>query len=359
VPRAWTLRQIAPASVIGAVTAFVVLVAAAGSSAAPPPGAGKPDRGAVVAYWTPEHVARAVPRDVAPDRKPSFKPHEQAKPAGPAGGGGGGGGGGSSVTGAAWTGGGKVKATTGKVLFTMAGVDYVCSGSVAQDSSGSTSLILTAGHCVYDESGSGFATNWMFVPDYEAGGSIVTNPDGSHSFTCDTTPYGCWTASALVTTTAWANGGGSLAAFNNDYAFGVVGAGGKSGQSLQLDSAVGSNPVAFNATHPTQVSSFGYPQASPYNGQKLIYCSGTDVADTWGGTTDYGLNCNMTGGSSGGPWFANFASGADPGSLNSVNSFKYTAGKFAKYMFGPYLGGYAQKTYSAAQTASGNTTVAP
>ena len=167
-----------------------------------------------------------------------------------------------------------MKATTGKVLFTMAGVDYVCSGSVAQDSSGSTSLILTAGHCVYDESGSGFATNWMFVPDYEAGGSIVTNPDGSHSFTCDTTPYGCWTASALVTTTAWASGGGSLAAFNNDYAFAVVGAGGKSGQSLQLDSAVGANPVAFNVAHPTQVSSFGYPQASPYDGQKLIYCSG-------------------------------------------------------------------------------------
>ena len=49
---------------IGAVTAFVVLVVAAGSSAAPPQGAGKPDRGAVVAYWTPEHVARAVPRDM-------------------------------------------------------------------------------------------------------------------------------------------------------------------------------------------------------------------------------------------------------------------------------------------------------
>jgi hypothetical protein len=352
------MRQIAPAAVIGAITASIVLVSAAGSSAAPPEGAGKQDRGAVVAYWTPERISRAVPRDVSPDRKPSFKPDETARPPGGPGGGGGGGGG-SSVTGAAWTGGGKVKATTGKVLFTMAGVDYVCSGSVAQDSSGSTSLILTAGHCVYDESGSGFATNWMFVPDYEAGGAIVTNPDGTHSFTCDTTPYGCWTASALVTTTAWANGGGNLAAFNNDYAFAVVGSGGKSGQGLQLDSVVGANPVAFNVAHPTEVSSFGYPHASPYDGQKLIYCSGRDIADTWGGTTDYGLNCNMTGGSSGGPWFVNFASGDNPGSLNSVNSFKYTSGRFTKYMFGPYLGAYAQKTYNAATTASGNTTVAP
>jgi hypothetical protein len=294
---------------------------------------------------------------VSPDRLPSFTaPREMGKPAGGPGSGGGGGGG---VTGTAWTGGGRVKVTTGKVLFTMAGVDYVCSGSVAQDTSVDTSLILTAGHCAYDETGGAFATNWMFVPDYEDGGVIITNPDGSHSFSCDTTQYGCWTAAALVTTTAWANGGGSLAGFNNDYAFAVVGPGGKSGESNQLDGTTGANPIAFNVTHPAQVYSFGYPQASPYDGQKLIYCAGNDVSDTWGGTTDFGLNCNMTGGSSGGPWFVNFGSGGSTGSLNSVNSFKYTAGRLSKYMFGPYFGSYAQKTYTAAETATGNHTVAP
>ena len=322
---------------------------ATGSSAAP---GARPDPDAVVAYWTPERIARAVPREVSPK---DFRP-QAGRP--PGGGGGGGGGGGTGVTGAAWTGGGKVKATTGKVLFTMAGVDYVCSGSVASDTSASTSLILTAGHCVFDETTRRFATNWMFVPDYEAGGSIVTNPDGTHSFTCNTVPYGCWTASALVTTTAWANGGASLAGFNEDYAFAVVGAGGKSGEE-QLDATVGSNPVVFNQSHPTQVYSFGYPQASPYDGQKLIYCAGNDVPDTWGGTTDFGLNCNMTGGSSGGPWYLGFGSAGDQGSLNSVNSFKYTAGKFTKYMFGPYFDDYTAKTYTAAKSASANTQVTP
>jgi hypothetical protein len=43
--------------------------------------------------------------------------------------------------------------------------------------------------------------------------------------------------------------------------------------------------------------------------------------------------------------------------LNSVNSFKYTAGKFAKYMFGPYFDAYTQRTYNAAQSASSNTLV--
>ena len=172
----------------------------------------------------------------------------------------------------------------------------------------------------------------MFVPDYENGGSIITNGDGSHAFKCQSVPYGCWTASALVTTSAWASGGGSLAGFNNDYAFAVLDPGGKTGESKQLDATVGANPIAFGVSRGVQVYSFGYPQASPYDGQKLIYCAGTDIADTWGGTTDRGLNCNQTGGSSGGPWFTGFNTGTGTGALTSLNSFKYTAGKFTKYM---------------------------
>jgi hypothetical protein len=332
-------------------------VVVAAGSAAPPDGVGNRDRAAVVAYWTPERVARAVPREVSPDRSPGF-PGARSAAKGPPSGGGGGGGSTTTVTGAPWTGNGLVRTTTGKVLFTMDSVDYVCSGAVANDTSDATSLILTAGHCVYDEAPGGtFATNWMFVPDYENGGSIVTNTDGTHDFTCDTTPYGCWTATALVTTTAWANGGGSLAGFNNDYAFVVVGFGGKTGQSNQLDLTVGSNPVAFNQSHPTQVYSFGYPHASPYDGQKLVYCAGKDIADTWGGTSDYGLNCDMTGGSSGGPWYVGFNASTGTGSLNSVNSFKYTVGKYTKYMWGPYFGAYASRTYQAAKTAVANTLV--
>ena len=95
-----------------------------------------------------------------------------------------------------------------------------------------------------------------------------------------------------------------------------------------------------------------------YDGQKLIYGAGKDVSDTWGGSTDFGLNCNMTGGSSGGPWYVGFGSNGTTGSLNSVNIFKYTVGKLTKYMFGPYFGAYAQATYDAAKTATGNTLVA-
>ena len=254
---------------------------------------------------------------------------------------------------------GNVRKTTGKVLFTMAGVDYVCSGSVVEDTSSTRSLVLTAGHCVYDEKGSSpatsWATNWMFVPDYQDGGSIVT-VDGVHRFTCDATPYGCWTAKSLVTTSAWANGGGSLAGFNNDYAFAVID---ESSGANHLDATVGANAISFAARGTEVVYSFGYPQASPYDGQKLIYCAGTEIADSYGGTSDWGLNCNQTGGSSGGPWFKSFTAATETGTLTSVNSFKYTAGKFKNYMFGPSFGPYTFKTYTVATTADVNTTVAP
>jgi hypothetical protein len=355
-------RTLRLAILAGAVlTALAMLSAASAAPPGTPPGLSKHQQ--VVDYWTPARVAHAIPRDFALDPS-TGQPTPAKKPSGGGGGGGhggggGGGGGGTSVTGATWTGGGLVVATTGKVLFTMAGVDYVCSGSVVQDASTATSLILTAGHCAYDEVNLAFATNWMFVPDYENGGSIITNPDGSHSFSCDTVPYGCWTAEALVTTTAWATGNDSLAAFNSDWAFAVVGPGGKTGESNQLDATVGAQAIAFNQTHPTNVYAFGYPQASPYNGQSLIYCAGTDVADTWGGTNDFGLNCDMTGGSSGGPWFVGFDAAAGTGAANSLNSFKYTRGPSTKYMFGPYFNGYTQATYTAAESAAGDTLVAP
>lgn len=303
--------------------------------AAPPADPGRSEHERVVRYWTPDRVTGARPRDFDRPLAPQAKP-----------GGGGGGGGGSTtaVKGATWTGGGLVKLTTGRVLFTLSGVDYVCSGSVVSDGStaGATSLILTAGHCVYDDAADVFATNWMFVPDYGT----------ARTFNCDAASFGCWTAQSLVTTSAWQSGD-----FNEDYAFAVVGPGGKTGQSNQLDATVGAQEISFLLSHPREVFAFGYPVAKRYTGQTLIYCSGTTVADTFGGSTDYGLACDMTGGSSGGPWLANFDRATGRGTLTSVNSFKYYA--LSQYMFGPYFDAYGQKTYAAALAATGNTLVTP
>jgi hypothetical protein len=141
----------------------------------------------------------------------------------------------------------------------------------------------------------------MFVPNYEDGGSIVTNPNGTHSFTCDTTQFGCWTATLLVTTTAWANGGGSLAGVQQRlrvrWSSERAGRRARTCSSTPPSAAPGRvQPEPSGAGVLVRVSA-----GSPYDGQKLIYCAGKDIPDSWGGTSDFGLDCDMTGGSSGGP----------------------------------------------------------
>jgi hypothetical protein len=324
------------ALILGASLALAAGVVVAGGSASAAPA----DRAAlakatgqrhadVVAYWTPSRMASAVAADVAIDSLGRRAP-AKGKP------GGGGGSTGTTVTGASWNGGGAVLRTTGKVFFTMGGSNYVCSGSVAQDGVAGRALVLTAGHCVFDDKADAFATNWLFIPAY----------DSAPTSTCANTVYGCWTASALVTTTQWA-----ASDFNHDIGFAVMGAGGKTGG--QLDDVVGSQAIAFNTVHPTQVYAFGYPAATPYTGRDLVYCAGVDTRDTWGGSTDYALSCSLNGGSSGGPWFRDFNPTTGVGTLTSVNSFTYRGLK--NRMFGPYFGPVEQAAYSTAVGATTNT----
>ena len=59
---------------------------------------------------------------------------------------------------------------------------------------------------------------------------------------------------------------------------------------------------------------------------------------------------HTTGGSSGGPWFINYDEATGLGTLNSLNSFKYsTLGLLGgNRMFGPYFGSVVQALYSSA-----------
>jgi V8-like Glu-specific endopeptidase len=322
---------------------------AVGTAASPQGDEARSEHQRIVEYWTPERVQNAIPREVVLDTLPAGA-IPLAKPDNPGNGGGGGGGkpgggddgGDGTVNGKHWTAGGAVKATTGKVLFTMGSTNYVCSGSVVTDRDTSTSLVLTAGHCTYDDAGNEWAVNWLFYPDFESG-------DGT--LDCSSAPYGCWTALHLITTQGFA--GGNL---SYDVAFAVVT--GDTGQDYQLDDSstggAGSQAIAFNQYFPADVVSFGYPHAKPYNGTQLTYCAGPTSLDPFG-SGDYGVECKMTGGSSGGPWFLDFVDGDEPGTLVSVNSFKYRMDKGT--MYGPYFGAYAEATYNAALNAASNTLV--
>lgn len=222
--------------------------------------------------------------------------------------------------GAAWTGGGAVVKTSGRVFFTYQGRTASCSGDSVTSANKST--VITAGHCV--RLGGAWHTNWVFVPGYNNGA----------------TPYGTWTARQTLSTPQWV----ASEDINNDIGAAVVNQ--LNGQSLS--DVVGAQGIAFNQPRNQNMYAFGFPAAAPYDGTKLIYCSGRTINDFLL-STDLGLNCNMTGGASGGPWFLSFNEATGTGIQNSVNSFKYNF--LPNYMFGPYFGASAQTLYNQAQSA--------
>jgi hypothetical protein len=207
-----------------------------------------------------------------------------------------------------------ITATTGKVFFTLGGTNYVCSGSAT--SSGNRDVVTTAGHCVNEGPGA-FATNWAFVPAYNN----------------NARPYGTWTARSLVTTSAWANQGD----INYDGGFAVM----NTLNGAHLTDVVGGQGIAFNLARHLSYTAYGYPAAPPFDGQTLKSCAGTAQDDIYGGTQSQRIPCNMTGGSSGGPWFTG-------GLQNSLNSFGYNGVK--NQMFGPYFGTAIQSAYNSAAT---------
>lgn len=270
----------------------------------------------IVKYWTPERMRSARPGDelvagrVAPRTDARPKPQK----------GGPGGSTYSGYTGGAYTGGGEVVETTGKVFFTLNKSNYVCSGSSVV--AGNRSLVLTAGHCVNEGPGA-FVTNFAFVPAYDNGSR----------------PFGTWTARSLVTSAEWSDDGD----LNHDIGFAVVSA--LSGNALA--DVVGAQGIAFNQPRGQVMSAFGYPAAGPYDGTTLDWCWGKAINDPYG-ALDQGVKCNMTGGSSGGPWLLNFSSSTGLGTTNSLNSYKYSGGPYKGYMFGPYFGSIEQSVYASA-----------
>jgi V8-like Glu-specific endopeptidase len=300
----------------------------------------------VINFWTPTRLDDANTRELVFDKGAKSARVNAVKK-------GGGSGGGSTKgpkrstttsTGKSWTAGGLPLAATGKVFFTFGSSTYVCSGSVVTDDKTDRSIVLTAGHCVYNQATSQFASNWIFIPAYDS------KPNGSCTDPANPFPYGCWTARALMVHSDFSSQTSfNAAATQSDWAFAVIGA---NASGAQLDATVGSfafNESGFTATNQAAYS-FGYPAASPYSGSDLVYCNGNTFADTNNSSATWGLSCNMTGGASGGPWMSAFSTSTNSGALSSVNSYKYS--NDSTKMYGPKFDSRTRSTLNAALSVS-------
>ena len=231
----------------------------------------------------------------------------------------GGSGAGGTIVDQRWTAGGQVQQSAGRILFTMSGVDYVCSGTAITDGTTGRSIILTAAHCIYDDVAKAFASNAIFIPSQDDGGTDRTDSN------CDNDPFGCWTADHGVVDVNW-----TTRTFPDnipwDYGYYVVSdSGAHSGTALPsdsssdaLDAAVGTLDVSFTApTTGTTATALGYSYAQD---PQFRYCQETMITN---GSSNYWLDsCDLTGGSSGGPWMQPLEGGN--GTIMSVNSWGYT-----------------------------------
>ncbi|GAA2321023.1 hypothetical protein GCM10010149_87530 [Nonomuraea roseoviolacea subsp. roseoviolacea] len=227
------------------------------------------------------------------------------------------------TAGSRWTTGGAVTRTTGRVFMTLRGVDFVCSAGTVR--SANRDVVVTAGHCVKDGTGP-WAENWTFVPGYREGGAE---------------PYGRYAARRMFVAGPWSRSA------DDDYDVGMVAL--TTWADRHVTDAVGAQEIAFNTGRGGQAFGFGYPADPPYTGEHLVYCAGKLRDDPHGQTRDQGLGCDMTAGSSGGPWLSGFDHATGWGTMTSLSSFKYSDDR--RTMYGPYFGDTIKTLYTAAERA--------
>lgn len=247
------------------------------------------ERREALAYWTPARI-KAVGKSV--DLGPTGP---KAKP---------------------WR--GTALKTVGRLFFVNAnGADTWCTATAVK--SANRSAVMTAAHCVRRGS-SPVNTNiaMVFVPAYGKG----------------KTPYGAFAVRTAVTPRNWENDS------TDDLSTLVVDAD-KSGR--KLTDVVGGQDIAFNRPVGGTISAFGYSATRPQLGEELLHCVGT--AKKKDGVQ--AIPCDMSGGSSGGPWLADFNATTGKGTLVSVNSSLDSL--TPTEMQGEVLGATARMVYDRAQ----------
>jgi hypothetical protein len=196
-----------------------------------------------------------------------------------------------------------------------------CSGTSVV--SPNESVVITAGHCVYDE-GIWADRKWVFVPGYRHGER----------------PFGTFTAHWLGTTPAWHAHENE----NFDVGAAVVGRNEK-GQTLAA--AVGADRLKTGLSPNQTFDVYGYPVEKPFNGGTLQVCReasfmGHDFGSLFEpGPLDLAISCDDSAGGSGGGWVI------EGNVVNSVTTYGYSSDPFTN--FGPYFGRDVAKLYARAK----------
>ncbi|MER6916129.1 peptidase [Streptomyces sp. NPDC000594] len=209
--------------------------------------------------------------------------------------------------------------TVGRLFFITAKGPSWCSATAVK--SANKSAVMTAAHCVRLGSAPDMTNiDMVFVPGYHKGKQ----------------PHGAFAVRAVATPRSWQKESvNDMAALTVD----------TDKKGRKLTDVVGGQSIAFNRAVGGTIHSFGYPATSPQLGEELLYVSGKAKKENG----RQFIPSDMTGGSSGGPWLADFNTTSGKGTLVSVNSSldSFTPTK----MYGEVFGATAKKVYDRAQKA--------
>ncbi len=213
--------------------------------------------------------------------------------------------------------------TVGKVVsFLPGGVDRVCSGSLVGAPNGS--VVATAAHCIKSPEDPRTPKETYFLPGYHQGPR-----------TRSAVRRAGWRVRATRPAPGWDVHRPLPRILPHDWGFLVLAR--RDGRTAQR--TYGANRLRFGAAarggRPGRLLAFGYPQAAPFDGERLQYCAGaaTVAAGPKANAGDFVLSpCGLTQGSSGGPWLTGFDSHDGTGTLVAVT----TVGEPGRVMGRPF-----------------------
>ncbi|MEU3855239.1 hypothetical protein [Streptomyces sp. NPDC029554] len=235
----------------------------------------------------------------------------------------------------------------GKVFFDSPDGPKVCSGTAVEDPAapGKSNLVWTAGHCVHKGADGGWFRNVVFVPSYNDEGPSAA---GNAEVPLDqVAPFGTWWADWAQTSPQWIAEGTDAGGDGAPFDFAVLHVRPAAG-TTSLEETIGTAaPVRFDVRTASALgttSVWGYPAGKPFDGEGMFSCQDrpSRLSVSKSTPTMYRIGCTMTGGSSGGGWFA-----PDPDGSMSLISNTSIGSTARTWLAGPPLGEQARKIYRA------------
>lgn len=214
------------------------------------------------------------------------------------------------------------------VLVVDGGTHQCSAATVASES---RRLLVTAAHCVWLDGG------WTLDGAYFVPGVDGDRPE----------PWGRWDVEAAWVPTAWQKSGSSIESVDSAHDIAVLRLAPLDGR-LSED-ALGAQGITFDSEPGQTVTALGYPGVGDFDGQTLQRCTGPATPETMdeGGGPVLVMRCDMTQGSSGGPWLTGPRAQTGRGQIVGVISGSPGTGDLISTRLGPE----AERVYRDADRA--------